>query len=357
MSSRCSSSRKAKVSVRSRRGRVVLGDAETGAVRQRDRRRLAGALLARRLEGDGVEGAEAHADQEPRRAAAQAGDHLAQEARAVLEVPAEPAGAVAAAQQLVAEVAVAVLDVHELVAGLLREHARGDEALYQRLDLLVGGQGVVVGDAEALVEYGMARRDPRLGASLVRGLAEPPGVGELQADQQVVGGAVALPVLVDQRAAQAGQIVDGVLADAELVGVGAAGVLDGHRLASPDQLGAAPAEGAPAPLDQVRGPPVGGAVPSLHGLHAEAVAHGAAVRKGQRLRQRPGGIALGEGKLFGDAELVQVLGELLCGLQRCDATIRRCHTATLTRIGGPPQRQYRQLRALRCVRHPWRGRR
>ena len=132
-------------------------------------------------------------------------------------------------------------------------------------------------------------------------------MGELQADQQVVGGAVALPVLVDQRAAQPGEAVDGVLADAELVGVGAAGVLDGHRLASPYELGAAAAEGAPAPLDQVRGPPVGGSVPSLHGLHAEAVAHGPAVREGQRLGQRLGSIALGERKLLGDVELVQML--------------------------------------------------
>ena len=196
---------------------------------------------------------------------------------------------------------------------------------------------MVPGDAEALIQDGMARRDPGLGARLVRGAAEAPGVGELQADQQVVAGSVALPVLVDQRAAQAGQVVDGVLADAELVGVGAAGVLDGHRLAPPDELGAASAEGAPAPLDQFRGPPVGGAVPSLHGLHAEPVAHGAAVRQGQGLGQRAGGIALGEGELPGDAEPVQVFGELLGGLQRRDATVRGCHAVTLARIGRTSQ--------------------
>ena len=67
--------------------RVVLADAETGAVWQCDRRRFAGAFLARRLEGHGVEGAQPHADQQARSAAAQAGDYLAQEPGAVLEVP------------------------------------------------------------------------------------------------------------------------------------------------------------------------------------------------------------------------------------------------------------------------------
>ena len=86
----------------------------------------------------------------------------------MLQIPAEPARPVAASQQLVAEVPMAVLDVHEFEAGLLRQHSRGDEALHQRLDLRVGGQGMIRGDAEALIEDRMARRDPRLGARLVQ---------------------------------------------------------------------------------------------------------------------------------------------------------------------------------------------
>ena len=172
-----------------------------------------------------------------------------------------------------------------------------------------------------------------------------PEVGELQADQQIVVGAVALPVLADQHAAQRRQAVDRVLADAELVGVGAPGVLDGHRLASPDEFGAGAAEGAPAPLDQGRGPPVGGAVPPFHRLHAEAVACDPAVRQRQRRRQRSGGIAGGEGEPLGDAESVQVIGESIGRLQRSDATVGGSHALTLTMIGRSSQRRPRTVDA------------
>ena len=255
------------------------------------------------------------------------------------------------------EVAVAVLDVHEVESGLRRQRAGRDEALHQRLDLLIGRQRMVRRNAEAAVEHRMARRDPRLGAPAGRRPAEPSGVRELQADQQIVAGAVALPVLVDQRAAQRRQAVDSVFAHAELVGVGAPGVLDRHRLASPDQLGAGAAERPPAPLDQRRGPAVGGAVPPFHRLHAEAVSHGSAVRQRQRLGQRRGGIAGGERELLGYAEPVEVFGKPLGRFQRGDAGIGAGHPVTLSGVGGAPQpaapsHSGRRLAPRRCVRHP-----
>ena len=61
---------------------------------------------------------------ERRHLGADALDHVAEEARAILEAAAVSAGAAARAEQLVAEVAVAVLDVDELKADLVRVPAR-----------------------------------------------------------------------------------------------------------------------------------------------------------------------------------------------------------------------------------------
>ena len=67
--------------------------------------------------------------------------------------------------------------------------------------------------------------------------------------------------------------------------VGAAVMTDGHGLAAPNQLGAAPAEVLPAPDRQVARLAVGRAVPALHRQHAEPVADTHAIDL-ERLRER-----------------------------------------------------------------------
>ena len=77
---------------------------------------------------------------------------------------------------------------------------------------------------------------------LVVRAAEAAGVRQLQADEQVVGAAEALAVGGDQRVAEVAIAARVVVVDQELIGVGAAVVPHGDRLAAPDQLGPAQAE-------------------------------------------------------------------------------------------------------------------
>ena len=79
------------------------------------------------------------------------------------------------------------------------------------------------------------------------------------------------------------EVADGVLADDQLVGVGAAVLADGDGFAAPDQLGAAQAEVVPAPSGQLAGPAVERAVPAFHRQDAPAIAGAQAARL-----ERPG---------------------------------------------------------------------
>ena len=65
------------------------------------------------------------------------------------------------AEQLVPEVAVAVLDVDEGEARLARAHRRGDEVVDQPIELVVGEDRPIVGDADARVEDRVAIGDAR----------------------------------------------------------------------------------------------------------------------------------------------------------------------------------------------------
>ena len=106
------------------------------------------------LPGKHVEGAEAHADAEAGRRAANAGDDFAQEAGAILEAAAVTSGTTPGAEELVAEVAVAVLDIDPAEAGLLREARRRDEILDEAGDLVVVEEDVVARDAELAIQQG-----------------------------------------------------------------------------------------------------------------------------------------------------------------------------------------------------------
>ena len=237
------------------------------------------------LPGGHVEGAQAQADAESRRLAADAGDDLAQEARAVFEAAAVASRATEGAEKLVAQVAVAVLDIDPGEAGALRQTGRVDEVLDQAGDLVVAEQDrVVVGrDAELRVQQGMTVERARLHRPAGVGAAEAAGVRQLQADAEVVDRAEALAVGLDEGLAQAGDGGQGRLVEQQLVGVGAALVAHGDGLPAPDELGAAEAEASPAADRQLRGLAVERPVPALHGQDAPAVADGPEVAV-----QRPG---------------------------------------------------------------------
>src|SRR5690606_14582339 len=78
-------------------------------------------------------------------------------------------------------------------------------------------------------------------------------------------------VLFEEYLSQIGNRLLASLVKPELVGISASFGDDGYRLAAPDQLGAAPAEVAPAPLGELTRIAVGGAVPAFHGEDREAI--------------------------------------------------------------------------------------
>ena len=121
-------------------------------------------------------------------------------------------------------------------------------------------------------------------AALVRP-RESARVRQLQADEEVVGAAVAALMFLDQRFAQGGEIGERFLGQEQLVRLGPAVGAHGHGLAAPDQLGPARAEAPPAPQRPLAGPAVGFGVPALHRQDAEAVADGASADD-ERLGQR-----------------------------------------------------------------------
>src|SRR5690606_7570988 len=122
---------------------------------------------------------------ETRRFGADAGDDFAQEPRPVLERAAIGAGPRTGAQQLVSQVAVTVLDVDEREAGARGEHRGADEVVDERTESRVRDDRRVAGHADARVELRMTVGDDRLGPAGT-GSREAAGVGELQADQEVV---------------------------------------------------------------------------------------------------------------------------------------------------------------------------
>ncbi len=129
----------------------------------------------------------------------------------------------------------------------------------------------------------------RLGARHVVRVGDAPGVGELDADDEIVGAAETPRVGRHEVLTQAGDVGEGLVEHDELAGASAPLRADGDRLGAEDQLGAAQAPALPAPPGEFGGPAVSGTVPALHGQDREAVADGAAVeleRPGER-RRRP----------------------------------------------------------------------
>ena len=126
-------------------------------------------------------------------------------------------------------------------------------------------------ESEPAVEDGVPVGDAGLHPVLAEGPAEAAGMSQLQADHEVVGRAEALPVRRGEDLPQLPNSVAGRGASHQLVGIGPPLGAHGKRLASPDQLGAAAPEVAPAAAHEIGGHAVPGAVPALHRLDGEAV--------------------------------------------------------------------------------------
>ena len=253
--------------------------------------RLADAVGAG-LEGNPVEGAQAHADVQAGTSRADARDDLAQEAGAVLEAAAIAPRPVDRGQEFVPQIAVTVLDVDEVEARLLtRAAAAITKSLDQIVDLVVGHQRVVVRQVVFRVEQRMVIEDLRLqlrGCSGGRS-ARNGSAASRSADRRrcrSVRDASSPAVRAGRRIAPTVSLVDH-----QLVGIGAAIVADGDRFAAPDQLCAAAAEVLPAPPHQIGRLTIAAAVPAFHRQDAEAVAERFAVNpvglRQRRIRRRP----------------------------------------------------------------------
>ncbi len=270
--------------------RVRLIHAEAAVVGQGARERERLAVAVHHLPGHDIEQREPHADQQPRALRLYPLDERGEQPRAAREVTPPASRPAAGREELVEEIPVAGLDIDHVEAGRFGVAGRREVGLDQPLDVGIGEQagGVARVNAVAGVEQRMMVGDPR-DAARGHGLAEPPGVGELQGHDQVV--VAAKPVAMgrlhlgeqgrEPRAAAGRR--------AELVGVGPALGLHGHGLASPDQLGAAEPEVPPAAEENLGGGAVGAAVPALHRMDAPAVADGPTAERERLGERRAGG--------------------------------------------------------------------
>src|SRR6201999_2013344 len=239
--------------------RVVRIAAESVAIRPRMLFRNARPERARqralrvRLERQGVEGAQAHADAEPRRFGADAFDDLAHKARAVFQAAAIRSRPIDGAQELVAKIAMAMLHVDEIVAACLGALGRDDEVFDQPLDLVVADDGPILRIAELAVEQRVIIGNDGFELGIVIGLAEAARMRELQTDDDIAAVAAhGFLVPGDGDLAQAGDLALALRRHGELLGIGAS--IRAHRagLAAPEQLGTAKAEAMPTPLGILR---------------------------------------------------------------------------------------------------------
>lgn len=99
---------------------------------------------------------------------------------------AERAGPAAGGEEFVAEIAVAVLEIHEIEAAGLRAPSGGDVIVDEPPDVVVRHHRIVFRDAEFPVEHRVAVEDHLLELAIVVRLAEAAGMGELEADDEIV---------------------------------------------------------------------------------------------------------------------------------------------------------------------------
>ena len=175
---------------------------------------------------------------------------------------------------------------------------------------------------EAAIEHGMGVRRHRFPAATWVRAGVASGVRELKADEEIVGLAETLGMRADERFAETGELLFGVWADTELIGVGAAVVTHRDGFASPDQFRAAPAEVRPSASREIGRAAVECSVPAFHGQDAEAVADGDAVAF-ERLGERRGWAGLDRAiEREGHIQFTEALQERVGGFQGCDARIR-----------------------------------
>src|SRR6267143_3584809 len=118
----------------------------------------------------------------------------------------------------------------------------------------------------------MAISDHRFRAVLGVGVAKASRMSQLKPKDEVINSTEVLAMDSQSFSTQPSQSRGCAVVEDQLIGVGAAFRKNCNGLSAPDQLRAAAAEIQPPPASQLRGPAIGFAIPSLHGLHRKAVA-------------------------------------------------------------------------------------
>jgi len=280
------------------------------------------------FEGETVEDGKARADFEAGDFAVDAFDDFAEEAGAVLETAAEFAGALEGGEEFMAEIAVRHLDVDKVEPGFFGKLCRSDEVADDVAQLVVGddvGRRAVKPFVEQRVTVGGDRFELRV---VVR-MAVAAGVGELEPDIEVVGGAELHRVAHPHFGRERLEFRHGGGGNHELAGVAFAGLHHRAGLAAEEEFRAAFGEVEPAAAGQFGGGAVGQTVPPLHGEDAPAVADfPAVILDGLRERAgRSGEDGVVDLKL--QSEFLQVFPERLGGLERCDFRVIAFHGQNL----------------------------
>ncbi len=165
----------------------------------------------------------------------------------------------------------AVFDVNEICAYVSRDFRSLDVVLHERLNFLIPENLCVAGNAELPVKDRVPVRHTGFEFPLVPWFAESPRMGQLEANHHVVGGSEPLPVCVKQNAPQTRKIRFRVRRNDQLVGVCAGIRTNRHRLATPDQFGAAFTESTPSPDNELRCSTISCCVPPFHRVYGPAV--------------------------------------------------------------------------------------
>src|SRR5271169_199189 len=197
---------------------------------------------------------------------------LAKKARAAFERAAVTSLARVSAQKFMTQVAVAVLDVHEIKTQLPSHKCGSMEVFDDRLDLLVGQQGIVGRQFQALVEKRMVIENAWFRAGMLIRAAVPAGMCQLQTDYQTIVGTGCQNMLASYNISQVCKRRLRARRREKLVWVCSPFVGNRNRFSTPDQLTATAAEPLPSPNGNLRRRPIRGRIPALHGLNRDAVA-------------------------------------------------------------------------------------
>jgi hypothetical protein len=133
----------------------------------------------------------------------------------------------------------AMLYIDELEPGFPSQNRRTDEISNQVVDLVVGKNRLVRIDSHPFVQDRMSIQDSRLRTGIVIGFAVPAAVSELKAKQEVVRFRSSFPMSGEKGLPQAVEFGETFRSDEKLTRIGPAIVTNRHRLAAPDEFGAA----------------------------------------------------------------------------------------------------------------------